>query len=217
MAAKKKKSNAGRPTKFDPLLIPKVKKFMLMTATIDQLADFLEVDRSQVYRWMEKEPKFRDAVNSGREEADANVASSMYRRAVGGKVKKTKIMYDKDIAAAAYRAAYIAYMSTKAEGEELTPAEIDNITKMATEAATIRADYTEEIPADVKAGIFWLTNRKSEHWKERQQVDQNIVADVQHVIEWVEAPDCEPLKTAEELQAEEDNLNLEDADAGEDH
>lgn len=233
MAAKKKKNLGGRPTKFDPTLIPKVRKFMLMSATMEQLADFLGVNKSQIYRWMSKDAGFRTAVTSGREEADANVAKSMYKRAVGMRVKATKIFYDKDAAAQQKAYAYEAARQMKIglmegmqgeltkeekQGVSLTLEEYQRIDdQLAGKAGIVAVPYYEVLPPDVKAGMFWLNNRRSEHWKDRQTVDQNVTGDVQHIIDWVEAPDCEPLKTAEELEAEENNLNPRDATNEDEH
>lgn len=210
MAAKRKKNLGGRPTKFDPGLTPRVKKFMLLGSSMEQLADFLDVHISQIYRWMEKDASFREAVMSGREEADANVAKSMYKRAVGMRIKATKIVYDKDRASMERHLACESARQMKADmlGQdladvELTSDEILKITNMLSKTAgVIAVDYVEVLPPDVKAGIFWLTNRKGDSWKEKQEINQNLAGEVTHSIEWEEAPGCEPLKTAEELEAE---------------
>jgi hypothetical protein len=219
MPSKQKKNLGGRPTKFDPGLIPRVRKFMLMGATMVELADFLEVDRSQVHRWMEKNVEFRNAVKNGREEADANVAKAMYKRATGMKIKATKIFYDKDAAAAQrflarelLRKMKINQLETT-KGYKLTEEEIAAVNLTAEELANIdnalegragvvAVPYYEVLAPDVKAGTFWLTNRRGDSWKEKQEINQNVSAEVTHSIEWEEAPNCEPLKTAEELEAE---------------
>lgn len=58
-------------------------KLCLLGATKDQLADFFEVARSVVYDWIKRHKGFAEAVARGAAEADARVAESLFRRALG--------------------------------------------------------------------------------------------------------------------------------------
>jgi hypothetical protein len=35
----------------------------------------------------------------------------------------------------------------------------------------VYAKYTEHVPPDVTAGIFWLKNRNPQHWRDSQQME----------------------------------------------
>lgn len=211
---KKDKPGRGRPTKFDPSLTPQVTKFMLMGATMEQLADFLGCHISQIYRWMEKDPIFREGIFLGREGADAQVAQAMFKRAVGTRVKATKIFFTPP-------SAHKSRPSRKVSEDDFMNGEDDDFMSDApepeAEGKVTTVDYYEYYPPDVKAGIFWLTNRQSHKWKEKQTIDQNVTGEVQHNIDWVEAADCEPLKTPEEIEAEEQQLNQSDATSEDEH
>lgn len=37
------------------------------------------------------------------------------------------------------------------------------------QGAPLIVDYTEHFPPDVTAGIFWLKNRRPDHWRDRQE------------------------------------------------
>ena len=78
------KSQGGRPTKYDPSVIPEVRSWCQMGATVDDLAGFLDVDRATIHRWMLVHPKFCDAMRIGREAADARVERALYEKAVAG-------------------------------------------------------------------------------------------------------------------------------------
>jgi hypothetical protein len=78
------KSQGGRPTKYDPSVIPEVRSWCQMGATVDDLAGFLDVDRATIHRWMLVHPEFCDAMRIGREAADARVERALYEKAVAG-------------------------------------------------------------------------------------------------------------------------------------
>ena len=47
------------------------------------MARFFEVHEATINRWKQKYPKFCESIKKGKEEADANVADSLYQRATG--------------------------------------------------------------------------------------------------------------------------------------
>lgn len=86
--------SVGRPTKFNTRMCPKVRKLALLGATNEQIADFLEISTATLHNWMQEHPLFVSALKQGREKADAAVAKSLYRRALGYKHKAVKIFAD---------------------------------------------------------------------------------------------------------------------------
>ena len=77
---------SGQPTKYDPKKNSDVTAFMMMGATIPEVAKFLNVHPETVSEWIKIHPRFSDAVKAGRELADARVAKSMYVSALKGNV-----------------------------------------------------------------------------------------------------------------------------------
>lgn len=69
--------------KYHPAFAELAYKHCLLGATPKHVASLLRVDDSTVYRWMEAHPEFAAAIDQGREDADANVARSLYKKATG--------------------------------------------------------------------------------------------------------------------------------------
>lgn len=84
----------GRDTLYKPEYDEQARKLcLLLNATDKQLADFFGVNPSTIYEWKNKHPSFSKAVREGKDFADANVANSLYNRAVGGvTIKKERVV-----------------------------------------------------------------------------------------------------------------------------
>jgi len=65
--------------------------YCLMGATDETLATFFEVTDSTIGYWRDKHKAFRDACRQGKGMADANVAMSLYHRAIGWEHTETKL------------------------------------------------------------------------------------------------------------------------------
>ena len=90
------KGPVGRPTVYHEAFLELVYKLCLMSCTDDDLARIFEIKRSTLQNWYTEKEGFADAVQAGRDVADANVAYSLYKRAVGYSHPDVKIFYDKD-------------------------------------------------------------------------------------------------------------------------
>lgn len=86
----------GRPTKYDKAYADQAYKYCLLGATNTQLAQFFGVSDATIDNWLRDQPKFLGSVKRGRIEADANIANSLYHRALGYSHKAVKILQDKD-------------------------------------------------------------------------------------------------------------------------
>lgn len=72
----------GRPSSYRPEFAEQARKYCLLGATNERLAYLFEVGTSTIDRWLVEHDDFRCAVKSGREMADAEVASSLFQRAL---------------------------------------------------------------------------------------------------------------------------------------
>lgn len=81
----------GRPSKYKEEFAGQAKKLCALGATDAQLADFFEVAVSTVALWKVQHPEFSDALRVSKEEADAKVEQSLYRRAMGYEHDETDI------------------------------------------------------------------------------------------------------------------------------
>lgn len=83
---------AGRPTEYKEDYAEKAYKLCLLGATDKQLADFFEVSEQTINTWKQAHPEFLESLRLGKDEADANVANSLYRRALGYSHDAVKIV-----------------------------------------------------------------------------------------------------------------------------
>lgn len=83
--AKTEKHPGGRPTDYKPEYCEQVEKLCKLGATDEEIAAFFEVHKDTIYEWQKKHPKFSDSVKAGKVIADAEVANSLHKRAVGYK------------------------------------------------------------------------------------------------------------------------------------
>lgn len=74
---------AGRPTLFHDAYYELATDYCMLGATNAELAQLFDVSEATIYNWLGKNPRFAQAVRDGREVADAKVARSLYRRAIG--------------------------------------------------------------------------------------------------------------------------------------
>lgn len=83
---KQKKNPGGRPSKLDNFTeddYQQVTKLAMLGLTDKRLAEFYEISDATLYNWKNADPKFLEALNAGRSDADAKVAKSLYERAIG--------------------------------------------------------------------------------------------------------------------------------------
>lgn len=74
----------GRPTKYRPEFAEQARKLCLLGLTDTGLADFFGVDETTICRWKRTHADFCQSILAGKMVADAEVADSLYRSAVGG-------------------------------------------------------------------------------------------------------------------------------------
>ena len=73
----------GSTSRYDPLICELVIDYSLLGATLAEIATLLEISFPTLLSWRDKHPEFRAALLEGKEIADARVAKSLYRRAIG--------------------------------------------------------------------------------------------------------------------------------------
>lgn len=82
---------AGRPTKYKAEYAEQTYKLCLLGATDKELADFFDTSEQTINAWKEAHPEFLESIKNGKIKADAEVASSLYKRATGYKVDTVKV------------------------------------------------------------------------------------------------------------------------------
>jgi len=84
----------GRPSSFRKEYVDQAFKLCLLGATDAQLADFFGVTETTINNWKHAHPEFLASLKAGKEQADATVAQSLYRRAIGYEHEAVKIVAD---------------------------------------------------------------------------------------------------------------------------
>lgn len=84
----------GRPTKYKEEYNELAYKFCLLGATDKRLAEFFNVDVSTINNWKIDFPDFFESIKRGKEQADATVAQSLFKRATGYEHEAVKIFND---------------------------------------------------------------------------------------------------------------------------
>lgn len=187
------KNPNGRPPKFKTKYIKLARNFTYLGATIKDLAYMFEVTESTVKLWGIEYPKFSASIKKAKEEADANIACSLYRRAMGYETIERK-----------YKS-FPVY-------EEVTNGLTGEVKK---EIVEYEMRLVEEIykhtPGETKAMEMWLTNRtrmKKEHlrWRRIQKLEVTG-PDGKDLIPPAEA-DAKALATRDAMLVELANENM---------
>ena len=131
--AKEDLLKVGRKSDYDEAFDQMAYKLSLLGATDKEMANFFEVSEQTLNTWKKEHPSFLESLKAGKEEADAKVAQSLYKRALGYSHPDTDI---------------------KVVQNEIVQTEI-----------------VKHYPPDTTAAIFWLKNRKSDQWREKQEID----------------------------------------------
>lgn len=81
----------GRPSAYKPEYAEQALKYALLGATDIQMAIHFGVSNSTFEGWKVKHPELMAALKEGKEEANANVAKSLYRQAMGYTIEEEEI------------------------------------------------------------------------------------------------------------------------------
>ena len=92
MAAKKEPAKMGRPTKFTPEILAQAEKLAKLGLTDVEMADVFGVTEQTFNNWKKSQPDFFESLKKGKALADANVAESLFHRALGYSHPAVKIM-----------------------------------------------------------------------------------------------------------------------------
>lgn len=91
MAKKKTAKKNGRPSKYKPEYEEQAYKLCLLGSTDEEMGDFFGVSKVTINAWKKNKKGFLNSIKRGKQNADANVAESLYKRACGYKHPEDKI------------------------------------------------------------------------------------------------------------------------------
>lgn len=84
----------GRPSPYKPEYCDQVFRLSLLGLTDVEMASFFEVTERTFQNWKSDHPEFFQSIKEGKEEADAKVTQSLYKRALGYSHDAVKIVAD---------------------------------------------------------------------------------------------------------------------------
>lgn len=148
--------NSGRKGYWQDCFCKKVHKLALLGATDKDMAEILGVNLDVFEYWKQQKPDFLEALNSGKMEADSNVAQALYKRAIGYHHKETVVVSNK----------VVEYnRETKTRTERTEP---------------LLVDIVKYYPPDTAACNKWLSIRQRKVWADVQkhEVDVNYAAQI---------------------------------------
>lgn len=85
---------AGRPSSYQPEYAEQAFRLALLGLTDVEMAKYFGIVEKTFYNWQNEHPEFLQAIKEGKEEADAKVADSLYKRAMGYSHPAVKIFAD---------------------------------------------------------------------------------------------------------------------------
>lgn len=171
MATPKKKPEdwapLGRKSNYKKEYDTQAFKLVLLGAKDTELASFFGVRESTLNNWKKRYPSFLESLKAGKEQADATVSQSLYKRANGYSHEET-----------------VFHVVSDGSGMG---------------SSLVATKTTKHYPPDTTAAIFWLKNRRPDLWRDKVETGftNKKGDDVAPVIQFVPAPDCDPIKETE--------------------
>lgn len=126
----------GRPTDYRPEYVAQVFKLALLGLTDVEMAGVFGVAESTFHKWKKDHPEFSESLNSGKEDADADVVVKLRERAMGY--------------------------------------EHEDVDIRVVEGQIVKTPIIKKYPPDPTSAIFWLKNRQSGKWRDKQVVEATV-------------------------------------------
>lgn len=136
------------PNKWRPEYAEQCRHMMMLGATDVEMAAALGVSLDAFKAFKKDKYGLQLALRRGKLEADAKVVASVFKRATGFTVRSEKVFL-------------ASRKSIEKDGDQVTTI---------VEPEVVRVETAEYYPPDVGAGRYWLNNRRSAQWSDRQEI-----------------------------------------------
>jgi hypothetical protein len=152
-----RKGVGGAPSKYDSAYAEQVTKLCKLGATDKEIADFFDVEESTINNWKKAHPEFMESIKKGKIIADAEVAHSLHKRAIG--YQYDEVTYER-----------------LAVGETGMAVDDKGDIEATKKEAYKRKVVTKEVAPDVAAQNIWLKNRRgkvdktAQRWADKHEV-----------------------------------------------
>ncbi len=138
----------GRPSSYKEHYAQQVYKLCLLGAKDTDIASFFEVCEATINNWKIEFPDFLESIRNGKKISDMEVADALY------KTTQDRIVIEQQ----AIKCKSVFYNE---EGKRVE----EEVIKI--------VDVEKTIPADFRSQSFWLKNRKSDVWRDKQEVEHS--------------------------------------------
>ena len=139
--------------------------------TNEQIASNMGISEKTFYNWKNDNLQFLQALKKGKAIADYEVENALFKRALGYSYEEKK---------------YAAIDMDQEEYDEVIERELEVFRRLHPKASTEERDAfiesiprtkrvlievkTKDVAPDTTAAIFWLKNRKSNEWRDKQEI-----------------------------------------------
>ena len=138
--------------------------------TDEQIAHNMGISRSTLNEWKKKYSDISDTLKRGKEVIDIMVENSLLKRALGYEYKERKYAQVEMSEEEHHLKQKTAVNQYKLDHPEATFEEIRLVEMSVSKFKSVLVEEkTKEVVPDVTAQIFWLKNRKSNEWRDKQQ------------------------------------------------
>lgn len=144
MAKGAKKKVTGRPTRYKEEYCEQAYQLCLLGYTDEGLSKYFGVSERTINHWKSEFPQFLQSVRDGKEIADMDVVGELFRGA------KDKVVIEQ-------QAFKVKSVTWDDKGHRIEKETIEVV------------DVEKVIPADFRNQQFWLRNRQSLYWREKQE------------------------------------------------
>ena len=124
----------------------------------EQIYKNLGISRDVFYKLKKSKKELKEVLKRGKEVVDLEVENSLLKKAMG--------FYYKDVVVSTKRE--VIYNEGKRIKETSEP---------------ILVEVEKYSQPDTTAQIFWLKNRKSKEWRDKQEIEQNTTTEIKVVLE----------------------------------
>lgn len=102
MTKPKDAKKRGRPSKYEPRLDGEALRLCRLGATDKQIAEFFEISEATLTNWKHAHPSFLASLKRGKDEVDALVEQSLFRKAMGYTFDSVKVFMPANAKAPVY-------------------------------------------------------------------------------------------------------------------
>lgn len=154
----------------------------LMGAKDEEIAQCLGVTENTINRWKAEHPEFFKSMLKGKTRADARVAHSLYKRALGYRYKDHVVLTNR----------------VKERNEK------GKVVREYTEPLMVEVE--KEMHPDVKAASLWLQARRPDEWGKKTKVEGKISVDHQIDLSQLSIDELKVVKKLGIVNGGEDNI-----------